>query len=208
MWFGWKSFYWYVIRVFHYATADWARMKGVVILWENRQTRRQRLWNIWHAKHLDLSAIQNPAVWNEFWLNNTYDDLHPMRESDTRQQEVQGGVIDLNISNPCSPASPQTFPHLFFFFFALSLQINAKTICIMNFLLAIILITFPVLHKNSDLTCDLALFPYHFLRIWLWNVVCGPDRVVGDSSYCKVMQCVTSCCQSNVNTAETEFYPR
>ncbi len=73
----------------------------------------------------------------------------------------------LNINNPCSPASPQPFPHLFLFLFALSLQINAKTICIMNFLLAIILITFPVLHKNSDLTCDLALFPYHFLRIWL-----------------------------------------
>ncbi len=29
-------------------------------------------------------------------------------------------------------------------------------------------------------------------------VVCGPDRVVGDSSYCKVMQCVTSCRRSIV----------
>ncbi len=29
-------------------------------------------------------------------------------------------------------------------------------------------------------------------------VVCGSDRVVGDSSYCKVMQCVTSCRRSIV----------
>ncbi len=29
-------------------------------------------------------------------------------------------------------------------------------------------------------------------------VVCGPDRVVGDSSYCKVMQCETSCRRSIV----------
>ncbi len=32
----------------------------------------------------------------------------------------------------------------------------------------------------------------------IWNVVCGPDRVVGDSSYCKVMQCVTYCLRSIV----------
>ncbi len=38
----------------------------------------------------------------------------------------------------------------------------------------------------------------------IWNVVCGPDRV-GDSSYCKVIQCVTSCrrfivqCESSSN---------
>ncbi len=34
--------------------------------------------------------------------------------------------------------------------------------------------------------------------VWLWNVVCGPDRVVSDSFYCKVMQCVTSCRRSIV----------
>ncbi len=34
-------------------------------IWENRPL------NIWHAKYLDLPAIQNPAVWNEFWLKNT-----------------------------------------------------------------------------------------------------------------------------------------
>ncbi len=39
----------------------------------------------------------------------------------------------------------------------------------------------------------------------IWNVVCGPDRVFGDSSYCKVIQCVTSCrqfivqCESSSN---------
>ncbi len=33
-------------------------------------TRRRCPRNIWHAKYLDLSAIQNPAVWNEFWLKN------------------------------------------------------------------------------------------------------------------------------------------
>ncbi len=27
-------------------------------------TRRQLLWNIWHAIYLYLSAIQNPVVWN------------------------------------------------------------------------------------------------------------------------------------------------
>ncbi len=35
---------------------------------------RWRLWNIWHAKYLELSAIQNPAVWmssDRFWLKNT-----------------------------------------------------------------------------------------------------------------------------------------
>ncbi len=31
-------------------------------IWENS--------NIWDAKYLDLSAIQNPAVWNVFWLKN------------------------------------------------------------------------------------------------------------------------------------------
>ncbi len=34
-------------------------------------TCRRRPWNIWHAKYLDLSVIQNAAVWNEFWLKNT-----------------------------------------------------------------------------------------------------------------------------------------
>ncbi len=41
---------------------------------------------------------------------------------------------------------------------------------------------------------DLALFPYHFSCALA--VVCGADRVVGDSSYCKVMQCETSCRRS------------
>ncbi len=31
---------------------------------------RRRPWNIWHAKYLDLSPIQNPAVWMS-WLKNT-----------------------------------------------------------------------------------------------------------------------------------------
>ncbi len=31
-------------------------------IWENP--------NIWDAKYMDLSAIQNPAVWNVFWLKN------------------------------------------------------------------------------------------------------------------------------------------
>ncbi len=34
--------------------------------------------------------------------------------------------------------------------------------------------------------------------VWLWNVVCGPHRVIGDSSYCKVMQWVPSCHRSIV----------
>ncbi len=34
-------------------------------------TRHRHPRNIWHAKYLDLSAIQNPAVWNDFWLKNT-----------------------------------------------------------------------------------------------------------------------------------------
>ena len=34
-------------------------------------TSRRRPWDIWHAKYLDLSAIQNPAVWKVFWLKTT-----------------------------------------------------------------------------------------------------------------------------------------
>ncbi len=93
-------------------------------IWENCRCP----WNVWHAKYLDLPAIQNPAVWNEFWLKKYIgDDLQPMREQDTGQREVQGGVK--------------------------------------------------------------------------WNVVCRADRVVGDSSYCKAMQCVTSCrrCEHSSN---------
>ncbi len=30
--------------------------------------RRRRPWNIWHAKYLELSAIHNHAVCNDFWL--------------------------------------------------------------------------------------------------------------------------------------------
>ncbi len=30
----------------------------------------------------------------------------------------------------------------------------------------------------------------------IWSIVSGPDSVVGDSSYCKVMPCVTSCLRS------------
>ncbi len=42
----------------------------------------------------------------------------------------------------------------------------------------------------------------------IWNVVCRPDRVVGESSYCKIMQCVTSCrrsivwCEHSSNTKQ------
>ncbi len=44
--------------------------------------------------------------------------------------------------------------------------------------------------------CDLALFPIHF---WCtFGCSCGADRVFGDSSYCKVMQCETSCHRSIV----------
>ncbi len=32
----------------------------------------------------------------------------------------------------------------------------------------------------------------------IWNIVCGPDRVISDSFYYKVMQCVTSCRRSIV----------
>ncbi len=70
------------------------------------------------------------------------------------------------------------------FFFALSLHISAQTICIAN----VLIITFPVLCGNIDLTCELALFHYLMCLRELLN---GPDRVVGDSSYCKVMQCIT-----------------
>ncbi len=49
------------------------------------------------------------------------------------------------------------------------------------------------------------ILPYLITSRVRLAVVCGPDRVVGDSSYCKVMQCVTSC---NVNTAATECYHR
>ncbi len=33
--------------------------------------RRWRPWNIWHAKYLELSAIHNHAVCNDFWLKTT-----------------------------------------------------------------------------------------------------------------------------------------
>ncbi len=33
--------------------------------------RHRRPWNIWHAKYLELSAIHNHAVCNDFWLKTT-----------------------------------------------------------------------------------------------------------------------------------------
>ena len=44
----------------------------------------------------------------------------------------------------------------------------------------------------------LTLFPYHFSCVLLWNVVCGSDRVVGDSSYCEIVQCESPCRRSIV----------
>ncbi len=38
---------------------------------------------------------------------------------------------------------------------------------------------------------DLALFSYHFWRAF--GCICGSDRVVGDSSYCEIVQCETPC---------------
>ncbi len=59
--------------------------------------RRRRPWNIWHAKYLELSAILNPAVWmsSDRFLTEKYigDDLQPMREQDTGQLEVRGGLF-------------------------------------------------------------------------------------------------------------------
>ncbi len=43
---------------------------------DNRDLResprhRRRPWNIWHTKYLELSAIHNHAVCNDFWLKTT-----------------------------------------------------------------------------------------------------------------------------------------
>ncbi len=45
---------------------------------------------IWDSKSI--------AVWNEFWLKNIGNDLQPMKEQDTGQWEVRGGVADHNIN--------------------------------------------------------------------------------------------------------------
>jgi len=46
----------------------------------------------------------------------------------------------------------------------------------------------PVSHENSYLTCELTIFPVLLLAyVWLWNVVCWPDRVVCDSFYWNVV---------------------
>ncbi len=42
---------------------------GLVHEWQSHTVNYKR--NIWHIKYLDLLAIQNPDVWNEFWLKNT-----------------------------------------------------------------------------------------------------------------------------------------
>ncbi len=110
---------------------NWRQIGARSCEWQSRSVNDQRLnrresltcrrhpRNSWHAKYPDLSSIENPAVWNDFWLKNTPAMTYSQWELGGGLREVQGEVI--------------------------------------------------------------------------WNVVCGPDRVVGDSSYCKVMQCVTSC---------------
>ncbi len=110
-------------------------------------------------------------MWNEFWLKNTSVMTYSQWES-----KIQGSGKFADEFSPTISSST-----IFFF----PLQISVQTICIANYFCATILLTFPFAHEN----CDLAFF----LLTWLWNVVCGPDRVVGDSSYCKVMQCETSC---------------
>ncbi len=43
---------------------------------------------------------------------------------------------------------------------------------------------------------NISVILHYYLNTSHVAVVCGPDRVVGDTSYCKVMQCVTSCRRS------------
>ncbi len=63
-------------------------------IWENRQCP----WNIWHAKYrpiYDSNSCCEKWVPTEKYIG---DDLQPMREQDTGQREVRGGVIDHRIS--------------------------------------------------------------------------------------------------------------
>ncbi len=139
-------------------------------IWENQI--RISPWNIWHAKYLDSGDSKSCCV---KWVLT---DLQPMREQDTGQWEVRGGVIDHNINNPWSPRLPNYFllHNLFFlFFFALSLQISAQTICIANFLRA------TIFNNISSLMRELLSYFFITSRVHLVvKLVCGPDRVVDD----------------------------
>ncbi len=54
--------------------------------------RHRHPLNIWHAKYLELSAIYNPECERVLTEKYISDDLQPMREQDTGQQEARGGL--------------------------------------------------------------------------------------------------------------------
>ncbi len=66
-------------------------------IWENRPL------NIWHAKYVSGPASNSKSCCMKWVLTEKYisDDLQPMREHDTGQWEVRGGVI-WNFT-PCLP---------------------------------------------------------------------------------------------------------
>ncbi len=63
-----------------------------------------------------------------------------------------------------------------------------------------IFLILPVSLENSGLThAGSRVISLSLLTcVLLWNLVCGSDRVVGDSSYCEIVQCETPCRRSIV----------
>ncbi len=155
-----------------------------------------------------------------------------MRDKDTRQREVRGGVIDQNISiliDICTIISYRNkHKHLLDqpqhqhnnyckIIIYLSLQntqslFPASPSCIIRFSFCswksahrqfAAYIFFTTSSLARELRSDALWFSHViFLSllacVLLWNVVCGSDRVVGDSSCCEIVQCETPCRRSIV----------
>ncbi len=113
--FGWKSLYWHVI-VFHYATADRARKKGVVILWENHQhvtnsCEISGMLNICTCLQFKILLCEISSDWT----------IHTMTSTQW-ESKIQGsgkfrGSYRPQYQQSFSPASPQPFPHPYVVFF-------------------------------------------------------------------------------------------
>lgn len=144
--------------------------------------------------------IQYPAMWNVFsWKLH-----HRWPTANERARYMKAGSLQrcprpeyqlnyLSTSNslckthnPCSRVCPTMSPSIIFFLFFAGLQASCGLL---------FLTTIPVSH--------MIIFLSLLACVWLWGVVCGPDIVVDDFSYCKIMRCVTPCRQSVMQCAHS-----
>lgn len=113
------------------------------------------------AKYLDLPG--NAVVWKVLWLT-----MRAVTANETERHGVRG---NLAYSNPFSHPYYFLFSPFFFFFAAHKLHFWTSIFGRKNLPHGIILVLFPVL----------------LLAFSLWNLVWKPDRLVGDSSWWKIL---------------------